>query len=167
MSVSQEQMIKAFRKGRMDVIDSLLQSGLDVNAPINRLPPLHRACLGETPYVLDVVTKLLAHGANVDLGDDFGWNALSSTLSTDAFQPHVAQLILDCSKKGINRLDHENNNYLWVAWSIESIRFLVENGIDINHVTNNQENDVTYLDLAPLNEIEYLRSVGAKLYSEL
>lgn len=138
--------------------------------PIMGIPPLRRACLSEKPwtsYTLDVVTKLLTHGADVDLECDNGWNALDAALCAVPFQPHVAQLILDCSKKGINRLDRDGYNYLWFTRSLASVKFLVENGIDVNHVVTNQGKDKTYLDFAYQDEIDYLRSVGAKLYSEL
>lgn len=113
-------------------------------------------------YTLDLVTKLLTHGAVVDLEDNEGWSALNYVMSAEPFQPHVAQLVLDCSKKGINRIDENYYNYLWSTYTLESIKFLVENGIDINHVANDETYlDNVYRDNVDSVRIEYLRSVGA------
>lgn len=170
MELSQEEIKKAFQEGQMDIIDSLLQSEIDVNAPIIGTYALQWACLSGIPwasYTLDVVTKLITHEADVDLEDKDGGNALDYALSSLPFQPHVAQLLLDCSKKGVNRFNPSGYNYLWATWGIESVKFLVENGIDINHVVTNRGDNKTYLDFAHQDEFDYLRSVGAKLYSEL
>lgn len=162
-AVAEEQLYDACFDGQMDVIDSLLELGVDVNALVEKELSLHIACMNTNPWAIDVVTKLITHGADVDLDDKFGWNALNCALFTNPFQPHIAQLLLDCSKKGINRLNIDNRNYFRTTDSLESVKFLVENGINVNHVRD----DKTYLDVANDNEIEYLRSVGAKLYSEL
>jgi ankyrin repeat protein len=112
-----------------------------------------------------VVTKLITHGADVDLENKDGNNSIDYVLSANPFQPHVAQLMLDCSKKGINRLDADHTNYIWAANTLEAIKFLVKNGIDVNNVWTELES--TCLDVAYPEEEDYLRSVGAKLYSEL
>lgn len=172
------QMKVACLEGQMDVIDALLEQGIDVNVLFVGFAPLHRVCARAEPCALstklDVVTKLLNHGANVDLECSVGWNALDCALFAQPFQPHVAELLLYRSKQGVNRVDDDNCNYLRMARSIKSIKFLVENGINVNHATDGK----TYLDLIfedkedenseDIDEkINYLRSVGAKLYSEL
>lgn len=164
----EEQFYEACANGQMDVIDSLLEFGIDVNAPFKGMLPLHQACRSEEPWALDVVTKLLTRGVDVDLEDVNGCNAIDHVL-VYPFRPHVAQLLLDCSKKGVNRLDSEGYNYLWSTGNHPQITmFLVENGIDINHVTEDLSclRYRTYLDYAD-EDYDYLRSIGAKLYSEL
>lgn len=47
---------------------------------------------------MDVIAKLLIHGVDVNMMDKFGWSAMECALSAIPFQPHVAQLLLDCSK---------------------------------------------------------------------
>jgi len=158
------QLCEACSEGQMDVIDSLLILGVDVNAPDNDgILPLQRACDGKGPWVIDVVTKLITHGADVDLENRFGDDTMCYAVSAEPFQSHVAQLVLDCSKKGVNRLDEDYANYLWCANTPEAAKFLVQNGIDVNNVCQ----ESTYLDICLPSEVEYLRSVGAKLYSEL
>lgn len=170
-----EKLSIACCNGQMDIIDSSLKLGVNFNVMFNGELPLHLACRNTEAWTLDVVTKLLTNGADVDLEDDHGWNALDYALNTVPFQSHVAQLLLDCSKNGVNRLDPECYNYLWTSGSLEALKFLVENGIDVNYVNHEVENE-TYLDSLTalvyvrnpkVDEINYLRSVGAKLYSEL
>lgn len=163
-----ERLYEACKNGQMDVIDSLLEAGVDVNAFTEGKLPLHRACKHTEPWAVDVVTKLITRGADVDLEDEYRWNALDHALNIVPFQPHIAQLLLDCSKKGINRLDSNYYDYLQLCASLDAIKFLVENGIDVNYVCDNETYlDSTYRDNACSDRSEYLRSVGAKLYSEL
>lgn len=167
-----DDMMEACSEGQMDVIDSLLKE-IDINTrSFDGELALHRACEQTEPWAIDVVTKLLAHGADVDLENILGCNGLDYALNAVPFQPHIAQLLLDCSKKGINFISRKDYSYLWTAKSVDAFKFLVENGINLNHVRENE----TYLDIATnpeyvgeprVDEINYLRSVGAKLYSEL
>lgn len=191
----------ACSEGHVDIVDSLLESGVDLNTRIQGDYPLHRVCIGTEIYIpikpdpdapgnrdilqqracagvesifywdaFDVVAKLIAHGADVDLENYMYLNALACALDNSNFQPRVAQLVLDHSKHGVNRINGKLN-YLWDARNLEAVKFLVENGININHVANYGTDHCTYLDHCKQNDdnrkFDYLRSVGAKLYSEL
>jgi len=153
----------ACSEGQMDVIDTLLESGFDVNSRVRGTYPLHLACSGSSSWSIDLVTKLITHGADVDLEDSYEWNALDCALDAVTFQPHIAQLLLDCSKKEINRLDSHGFGYFWTARSNEAIEFLVKNGIDVGQIVNEQ----TDLGSTRPDQIAYLQSIKSKLYSKL
>ena len=86
-------------------------------------------------------------------------------LFTNPFQQDVAQLLLDCSKLGINRLDSRGRNYFHYANTLEACKFLINNGTEINNVDND---GTTALDVEFNPEVyNYLISVGAKKASEL
>jgi len=76
------QLCKACSHGQMDVIDSLLNSGVDVNVPNNDLFPLQHACKTQASCILDVVTKLVTHGADVDLENRLGLCVIGKLFST-------------------------------------------------------------------------------------
>lgn len=156
--------ISACKHGEMDVIDRLIEQGIDVNCKHNDKTALRMACRNEEPYGIDVVTKLIVHGADVDYEDCESYNALDQVLSQETFNSDLAYLLLDCSKLGINRLDKGGRNYLWSIKTIEACKFLVDNGININHVNNKFR---TYVDGQVTNLIRYLIKQGAKKYDEL
>jgi len=166
-------LVAACQDGEIDVIDSVLADGVDLNFHYDSKSPLQWACEVTEPWVIDVVTKLLEHGADVDLIDENDETALDRCLAQDPFQEHVAQLLLDCSKLGVNRMFPNNSNYLCFAHSVDAIKFLVKNGIDINNVYAHGEDPCTELD--QLSDyyhsddpcVEYLVSIGAKKYEEL
>lgn len=168
-----ERFMVACIDGEMDVIDSMLADGFNVNFHYECLSetPLQYACSGTDPWVIDVVTKLIEHGADVDLMDITEETALDVCLCKVPFQEHVAQLLLDCSKLGINRMFVNNNNYLFYANSVETIKFLVKNGIDINNVVTLEGESSTKLDdlydSQRIDCIDYLISIGGKRYNEL
>lgn len=87
---------------------------------------------------------------------------------THLFQEHVSQLLLDCSKLGVNRLDLKGKNYFHYTTTIAACKFLIDNGTDVNSV---DFDGCTILDRRDLeNEpriYNYLISVGAKKASEL
>lgn len=131
----EKQLFDACYNGQMDVIDTLLEAGVDVNVPFRGMLPLQQACIREAPWVIDVVTKLLIHGADVDLDNEYGWNALDGILFSFSFQPHVAQLLLDCSKKGFTKLNKDYIHYLHYRIP-EAIKFIHKNGFDTNCVAD-------------------------------
>ena len=155
---------EACENGDMDIIDSILAKGFDVNFSYNGVHPLE-AAMQSNSWTIDLLTKLIIHGANVDLDNYLGWNAMDHCLYSTSFQPHIASLLLDCSKLGINRLDNQGRSYLWTAATVEACKFLIDNGIDINHDSND---NLTCLDIIEEPKItNYLRSQGAKIYAEL
>lgn len=131
----EKQLFDACCDGQMDVIDSVLEAGVNVNASFRGMNLLQVACIREAPWVIDVVTKLLIHGADVDLDNEYGWNALDYVLFSFSFQPHVAQLLLDCSKKGFTKLNKDYIDYLHRRIP-EAIKFLHKNGFDTNCEAN-------------------------------
>lgn len=176
---------EACQNGEMDIIESIISTIIDINL-VRELPPIGRrytplqAAINIHPWSVDVVTKLLLHqsstkcqdmnssnvapcpscGADVDQDVD-GWNALDLI----PFQEHIASLLLDCSKLGINRTDCHGQNYLWSASTLEATRFLVQNGNDVNCVSNDNQ---TPLGLFADDEIiVYLKQHGAKYYNKL
>lgn len=166
--VQRKKFTDACFNGQMDVIESMLKDGFDVNYFRNGDTPLQRACTQTKPWVVDVVTKLITHGAVVDADTNehcTGWTSLNFCLISQPFQRHVAQLLLDCSKLGVNHLDILCKTYLWYANTLEACKFLVDNGIEVNVVDKFGH---TALDDKNVLEIcSYLISVGAKEASEL
>ena len=168
-----ERFMDACVDGEMDIIDSMLVDRFNVNFHYDHFgtTPLQQACSGTGPWVIDVVTKLIEHGADVDMVDINDETALDVCLCKVPFQEHVAQLLLDCSKLGVNRMFVNNNNYLFCANSVETIKFLVKNGIDINNVVTYDDKSSTKLDdlydSQRIDCIDYLISIGGKRYSEL
>jgi len=158
------QFISACKNGEMDVIDRLIGQGINVNCKYKGTSALRTVCKSTEPWVIDVVTKLITHGADVDYEDPCGFNALDEVLGQDLFNVDLAYLLLDCSKLGINRTDKNGRNYLWATETIESCKFLIDNGIDINHVDNRPE---TYIDGPECIRRQYLIERGAKKYADL
>ena len=142
--MSKEQLfLDACGNGDMDVIDSLINQ-VDINC-VNMYGEtgLMKVCYNKEPWVIDVVQKLLSYGADVDLDDYLGTNALDIYIS-NGFNKELACLLLCCSKLGINRIDDNGWSYLLSCSTKESVIFLVEHGIDINMVDHNGKT-MTYL----------------------
>jgi len=169
----QGKLMDACETGEMDAIESILDNGINLNfhCEMTQMSPLQWACRQTEPWVIDVVTKLIEHGADVDLTDENDETALDCCLHAVPFQEHVAQLLLDCSKLGVNRMFPNNSNYLYFAHSVDAIKFLVKNGIDINNVHHYEDLSFTKLDdlhiYGKRDCIDYLVSIGGKRYSEL
>lgn len=136
MDYLEQKFLDACSLGKMDKIDSLLEDGVDIDCcPYDQdTSGLMQACMNETSLSIDVVLNLIHRGADVNITDDDGNNALDTVLGWDVFCPQIASLLLVCSKDGINRVDTNQMNYLWACRTLESYKFIVENGIDINHV---------------------------------
>ena len=164
--------VGACTTGEMDVIDRLIEEGIDINCEDNSFTGLSAACCESKPWVIDVVTKLITNGADVDHENRCGWNALDRVLAIRIFNLEVASLLLDCSKLGINRIANNDNdsNYLSVANTFESYKFLIDNGINVNHVYNNDETILDRVVNSSQTDPEirdYLIQHGAKEYHEL
>lgn len=159
------EFLDACRHGRMDVIDRLIDE-VDINCQEpDGWSGLMLVCENNEPWVLDIVQKLLSHGIDVDIEDDYCYyTALDCALGQREFNKELAALLLCCSKLGVNRLDVDGQNYLWGCRSKESLLFLIENGIDINHVDDSEE---TYLDTCNEEHYDFLLAAGAKHYDEL
>ena len=127
--------------GEMDKIAELLEDGIDVNCcPYDQATSgLIHACMNETSSTIDVVVKLLHVGADVNITDDNGDNALDEILGWKVFCPQIASLLLVCGKDSINRVNESQMNYLWSCRSLESFQFVIDNGIDINHVAHQKD----------------------------
>lgn len=182
MTEEQSKFNDACINGEMDIIDSMLEAGFDVNYCYNGVTPLQAACCQDSLggfYIIDVVTKLITNGADVNMNNN-GLDALSHCLSIIPFQRHVAQLLLDCSKLGVDRLDWCGKSYLFYAKTVEACKFLIDNGIKINNVDNFDKTvldyyssagfdyyrvDFEYSNIAEMSD--YLISMGAKKYSEM
>lgn len=98
------------------------------------------------PWLIDVVSRLLAAGIDVDTMDVFGYTCMSYTLRTSPFIPQIASLLLACSSHGINKLDQYGFNYLIFCKPLDSYKFCVENGIVINYIYPDGETIIDFLD---------------------
>lgn len=174
MSFRDKTFVKACKHGEMDLIEWMLANGTNPNTTHYECTGLHKVCKHSEPWAVDVVTKLIRHGADVDI-EYVCWNALDYVLLTTPFQPHIASLLLYSSKLGINRIASDGANYLSACEILEMapFEFLVDNGIDVNHICADGQTILDSLEetqpktAMKIQIIEYLRQHGAKLASEL
>lgn len=134
--MSEEQFLHACEWGDMDVIDDLIDK-VDINCVndvgmTGLMLAVYRPYYKEGDWVpnLDVVSKLLAKGADVDIESEYSLNCLDYVLITVPFNIQLASLFLVCSKHGINYVNN-NRTYLDACESMEAYRFCVDSGIDI------------------------------------
>lgn len=127
----------ACRNGETDVIDSLIDK-VDVNKSPDDYTFLQVACEYpslEQPWAQDVVRRLLQAGADVD-ADCSGKNPLQRVLGWNSFDHSIASMLLYSSKLGIN-CQINGQSYLYSCRTVEAIKFLIDNGIDINSRDSN------------------------------
>lgn len=168
--------------GYTDIIDIILSRDASFVDYVdeNGNTGLKKAVCIYYPWTIDVVTRLLQYGSDVDRRNNIGITPFTAVLSSYSFKPTLANMLLMHSKQGINALDDEDgHNHLSSCETLESFKFVIENGINLNFV----EDESTFLDLfvsmnggdnafatmsAEVEEIvNYLRSQGAKTYEEL
>jgi ankyrin repeat protein len=104
-------LIYAAREGTLDVVQMLLDAGVDVNAAeANQTTPLLIAILNDH---IDVATFLLEHGANLNAADGFGRTALWAAVD-------------------MRNLDTPDNTETDRGPMLELIRVLLDHGADTN-----------------------------------
>jgi ankyrin repeat protein len=154
---------------RLPMIDALLKKGADINGAdkSGRTPLLHALVqyMSEAGGVIshsEIVKLLLERGANVDVVDQNGDNALMITTSVYQGSPEIVQLLV---AKGIN-LDTQNKKGttgLMIAASsgkTDIVNLLLDKGANLNLVDLNGE---TALDHAIADgQIELAKSLFAR-----
>jgi len=121
------EFLNACENGRTDVIDSLIDQ-VNINCvDIYGNTGLIFACDRNGPWILDVVTRLLQHDIDVNIGNIYGICALEAVLYKDSPNFALASLILVCSKHSINNRDYS-------AMSREGMNFLRQNGFTYNDI---------------------------------
>lgn len=131
------EFLNACEKGQTDVIDSLIDR-VDINCiDIYGNTGLILACDVDEPWALDVVTRLLHHGIDVDIRNHYDICALDAILSKVSPKQDLSSLVLMCSKHSINHRDYSS------ACSQNGMEFLKQNGFTYNNIDITNISDYT------------------------
>lgn len=165
----EHRFLQACMNGEFDVIDELIDK-VDINCTLyNGETALILVCHKFVSWSVDVICKLLQYDIDVDHRSDTDVCALQYVLRQNDFDPQIASLLLMASAKGINHTNKRGQSYLWCCNTLESYRFVVESGIDVNLVSQYQTILDTYHMKFTTNKAirQYLIASGAKTKKQL
>jgi ankyrin repeat protein len=133
--------LQACQEGEIDIIDQLINK-VDINCRDEEgQTGLLLACV-DAAWAVDVITRLIQHGIDVDIKDDYDISPMDRILSMSPFKADIATMVLNASFTPANK-KQRREDWLQECRTVESIKFLTHNGINIDHVP---EKD-TFLDL--------------------
>jgi ankyrin repeat protein len=147
--VAETPLIKACLKGRINLIELLLQHGADVNARASgtfcNMGPLHIAAAIEMPAMVEVLLRQT--GLDVNILGHYGRSALHEAFYTSQTHPEVSEelvyALLD-AQANVNMQDVDGKTPLMLAarhGSMPLVRQMMERGADVT-LTDNVGNAV-------------------------
>ncbi|MBN1974173.1 MAG: ankyrin repeat domain-containing protein [Sedimentisphaerales bacterium] len=161
VNISISAILEAAEKGDLEKVQSLIESGADVNIKNNGgWTPLYMASNGG---YLDVAKVLIDKGANVNISNNWGWTPLH-TASASGHQDIVKLLLTKGANVKTKRIGGWTALHQAIAGGHRNIvELLVNSGADVNV---EKDDGITPLDLAEQNGkteiVELLRKHGAK-----
>ena len=158
----------AFRNKNVEVVNFLVSKGADMNAKSKfGSIPLHGAARSNT---VEVVEFLVSQGADVNMKDDAGYTPLHRAVSSCSEYVEYAEIF--CSEFFYDGCD---TNALASAIReakkdrmIEVIKFLIENGADVNAKANDESTPLhiaAHLDNS-IEVIKFLICKGADVHAQ-
>jgi len=109
-----------------------------------------------------IIEYLVDNGAEINVFNDYHYTPILGAIISDDLD--VLKLLVE-SGGDVLRQDNDGANYLFYARKIEIIKYLVQQGLDINSLTRNNENVIqSYMGRHTLDKkiVQQLIELGAK-----
>ena len=150
-------LLEASGEGHLKIVKYLLEHGANANIKAGYTSLMRAAYHG----YFDIAKCLVKYGADINAKDDVGMSVLMRTFGRLELIRHVAEFIdfKDSEDEFALLIERAKNDYL------KMVKFLVENGVDVNSVSDNGWSVLMWIagNSDNVEVVEYLVESGADI----